>query len=203
MQVRRERYFNRCFDMKKSTFCVTLATIALVSLALPTMAQTSPPGVQTSSIRSSEAQSLWTDTNRAALKQALADSTRHGLDHVTFLPRDLDHKAGADADEAYQKAAMAYAHALSQGMVDPASLHDVYTISRPADQTGTLDDALRQNRLAQWLESLAPTDPDTGCYRKPISRRGGTSMPLSLSSHWRTASMSAKSIRAFRRLSIS
>ncbi len=160
MQLRRVRCLDRCFYMKKSTFRVTLAMIALVSPALPTMAQTSTSGVQTSSIPSSKAQSLWTDTNRAALKLALADRARHGLDHVTFLPRDIDNQSGTDADEAYQKAAMAYAHALSQGMVDPASLHDVYTIARPADQAAALDDALRQNRLAQWLESLAPADTE-------------------------------------------
>ncbi|PXA94708.1 murein L,D-transpeptidase [Nostoc sp. 3335mG] len=127
------------------------------------MAQTASGGTTSHPVAPSQRQSLWTEANRAALKQALADRARHGLDHVTFLADDVDTQPEEAAAGAYSEAAMAYARALAQGRVDPASLHDVYTIARPATvQTGALDDALRQNRLAQWLGGLAPADPEYG-----------------------------------------
>lgn len=147
--------------MKSPTFYALLATITLTPSALPVRAQAWPGAAQASPVPPSEWQSLWTEANRAALKQALADRTRHGLDRVTFLPRDIDAQSAGDAARSYTKAAMAYAHALAQGMVDPSSLHDVYTIAQPAtDQTEGLGDALRRNRLAQWLDGLAPTDAE-------------------------------------------
>jgi murein L,D-transpeptidase YcbB/YkuD len=147
--------------MKNSTFRILLATITLTSSALPVMAQALPGAAQTSPVLSSDWQTLWTEANRVALKQALADRARHGLDHVTFLPRNIDAQPTGDAARSYTKAAMTYAHALAQGMVDPSSLHDVYTIAQPtADQTERLGDALRRNRLAQWLDGLAPADPE-------------------------------------------
>lgn len=147
--------------MKKLTFCVLLTSIALTSPALPAMAQTSPSGTTTRPVTPTQWQSLWTGANRAILKQALTDRARHGLDHVTFLAGDVDEQPEADAAKAYTEAAMTYARALAQGMINPSSLHDVYTILRPATELdGALGDALRQNRLTQWLEGLAPADPE-------------------------------------------
>ena len=145
--------------MKTPMFCVWLGAIALIPV-FPAMAQT-PSGEQAALVSPSEWQSLWSGANRAALRQALADRAQHGLDHLTFLPRDIDDQPAAEAAEAYTKAAMRYADALAQGLVDPSSLHDVYTIARPMPvQAGALRDALRQNRLAQWLDGLAPADPE-------------------------------------------
>lgn len=143
--------------MKKLTFCVLLTSIALTAPVFSTSAS----GATTRPVPPSQWHSLWTGSNRAALKQALADRARHGLDHVTFLAGDVDEQSEADAAKAYTEAAMAYAGALAQGMVDPSSLHDVYTISRPAPELdGALGDALRQNRLAPWLDGLAPAQPE-------------------------------------------
>ncbi|MBB4619992.1 L,D-transpeptidase family protein [Sphingomonas abaci] len=147
--------------MKKLTSCVLLTSIALTAPALPTMAQTLPGGTTTRPVPPPQWESLWNGANRAALKQALGNRARHGLDHVTFLAGDVDNQPEVEAAKAYTEAAMAYARALAHGMVDPRSLHDVYTIARPAtDQTGALADALRQNRLGQWLNGLAPVDPE-------------------------------------------
>lgn len=147
--------------MKNPTFRILLATITLTSSAPPVMAQTLPGAAQASPAPPSDWQTLWTEANRAALKQALADRARHGLDRVTFLPRNIDAQPTGDVARSYTKAAMAYAHALAQGMVDPSSLHDVYTIAQPVtDQTEGLGDALHRKRLVQWLDGLAPADPE-------------------------------------------
>ncbi|MFK3891469.1 L,D-transpeptidase family protein [Sphingomonas sp. NPDC079357] len=147
--------------MKNKTIYVLLASVTLSVPAVPTMAHTSQSDLQATVVSTPEWNRLWTPANRAALKQALADRARHGLDHHAFLPPDVDELPADAATRVYTKAAQDYANALANGMVDPSSLHDVYTIARPtADRTETLGDALAQNRLAEWLDGLAPADPD-------------------------------------------
>lgn len=147
--------------MKKPVLYALLATITLTVPAVPVMGQTPPGGSQTDPGSQPAWETLWTAANRAALRQALADRARHGLDRVTFLAPDVDRQPKTDVAAAYTGAAMRYADALARGMVDPASLHDIYTIPRPAPlPTSALADALRQNRLAQWLDGLAPGDAE-------------------------------------------
>jgi murein L,D-transpeptidase YcbB/YkuD len=108
---------------------------------------------------------LWSAGNAAALDRILADRARHGLDRVAFLP-DQDSgvsggSAAADEDIARTRAALDYAAALAQGRVDPATLHDVYTLPRPkVDLVAGLARALAANALPAWFDGLAPQDAD-------------------------------------------
>ncbi|VVT30321.1 Putative peptidoglycan binding domain protein (fragment) [Sphingomonas aurantiaca] len=148
----------------KTTFRAMLAASALTFLTLPTMAQARPSTDEAGTLQSAQSSALWNDANRSVLKTALADRERHGLDHIMFLPDDADQRSHTVVEKAYTQAALAYAQALAQGAVDPASLHDVYTISRPtADLGEALSNALRDGVLEQWLGGLAPSDDE---YRK-------------------------------------
>lgn len=98
----------------------------------------------------------WTDASRQALSLALADRARHGLDRMNFLePQD-----GA-SDERLTAAALRYARALAEGVVDPTTLRGPFTLARAdADIPGGLARALAEGRLQEWLASLAPQDAD-------------------------------------------
>lgn len=135
-----------------------LAATALSCLAAPVLARPA----QADSAQTER--TGWTDANRSTLKGELARRDRHGLDHVTFLARDADNGDPAALAEAYDRAALNYAAALAHGIIDPSSLHEVYTVARP---TGDLEDglakALRDGTLDRWLNSLAP---DAAEYRQ-------------------------------------
>ncbi|MET0245645.1 MAG: L,D-transpeptidase family protein [Sphingomonas sp.] len=106
-------------------------------------------------------QALWSVESVSALKAALADRGRHGLDHLSFGSGDIPDAGSAGADVALSRAALDYAAALAGGRIDPASLHEVYTVPRPdVDVVAGLGRALAAGTLAGWLESLAPQDPD-------------------------------------------
>ncbi len=103
----------------------------------------------------------WTGKNAQALQQALDARAKHGLDHARFPALPASGATPAQLDVARTAAALAYAGALSRGLVDPRSLHEVYTIPRPQpDLAAGLAQALRQGQVAQWLDSLAPQDGD-------------------------------------------
>lgn len=104
---------------------------------------------------------LWSDSSRRALTQALAGRNRHGLDHASFLAADAASGSPQKTDIAYTRAALAYADALARGAVDPAELHEIYTVKRPDVDLGpALAKALAAGTLAQWLDSLAPGDAE-------------------------------------------
>ncbi|MBD8471770.1 L,D-transpeptidase family protein [Sphingomonas sp. CFBP 8765] len=104
---------------------------------------------------------LWSDADVAALNTALGDRSRHGLDHVAFLPDLPADAAPADIDVARTRVALAYAGALARGRVDPATLHQVYTLPRPSVDLATgLVAAIARHKVDDWLESLAPQDAD-------------------------------------------
>ncbi|MEA1084417.1 L,D-transpeptidase family protein [Sphingomonas sp. CD22] len=104
---------------------------------------------------------LWSSHAAQALTKALADRGRHGLDHLAFTVADAGDPVSADADVALSRAALDYAQALAVGRVDPASLHEVYTLPRPKiDLVAGLRSALAAGNLGEWLESLAPQDAD-------------------------------------------
>ena len=102
------------------------------------------------------------DANRiAGLTAALAQAKRHALDHVPFLPASVpDDPAAREA--ALTKAALAYAKALAQGVIEPKRIWQIYTVPRPkaADTAGGLNAALEQGKLGEWLDSLAPQDEE-------------------------------------------
>lgn len=104
---------------------------------------------------------LWSKQSIAAFESALADRGRHGLDHLAFAGADATDASPAVADVARSRAALSYAEALAGGRIDPASLHEVYTLPRPkTDVTDGLGDALATGKLTEWLESLAPQDAE-------------------------------------------
>ncbi len=72
---------------------------------------------------------------------------------------DLDQLSVAKRDVAQTTAALIYAGALAHGVVDPAKLHEVYTLTRPEPDLATgLVNALRSGNVQQWFEGLAPQD---------------------------------------------
>ena len=87
---------------------------------------------------------------------ALDDAPRHGLTRDLFLEGDLP-AGGAERRQALLGAVKSYASALADGMVDPTDVRDVYTVPRPkVDVSAGLQQALRDNKLGEWLGSLAP-----------------------------------------------
>ncbi|MEN2786943.1 L,D-transpeptidase family protein [Sphingomonas qilianensis] len=100
--------------------------------------------------------SVWNAASVAALQTALADRAHHGLDHIDFLP------AGNNPpDAALNDAALRYARALAHGVIDPATLHDPFTLARAeSDLEPALHAALSRGTLLEWLSSLAPYDAE-------------------------------------------
>lgn len=138
------------------------ASCAIRRAIVPLLAATlvMPGAIQTRAAPATQAEAgstgRWDDAARSALRSALDDRARHGLDRVKFLEVD-----GNASDDALRAAALRYAQALGRGLVDPASLHDPYTLSRPAaDLAKQLDAALAEGRLREWLAGLAPQDKD-------------------------------------------
>lgn len=147
---------------------LALAGVAPAGLAT---AQTSPSPIATPDVPVGQKPSTagaragvtgaWSSANATAFDQILADRAKHGLDHVVFLAPPAEGDATSDRDAARTAAALAYAGALAQGRVDPASLHAVYTLPRPkADLTVGLARALAKSDLAGWFDSLAPQDAE-------------------------------------------
>ncbi len=105
-------------------------------------------------------QAAWSTDATQALTKALAERQRNGLDHVDFGSAS-DQGAPAKSDIARTRAALAYAAALAHGVIDPTTLHKVYTIPRPdPDLAAGLLGALQAGTVGAWLNSLAPQDGD-------------------------------------------
>jgi murein L,D-transpeptidase YcbB/YkuD len=91
---------------------------------------------------------------------ALDTAPQNGLTKDLFLKGDLP-SDGAARRQALLSALNGYASALANGKVDPNKIRDVYTIDRPkADVSAGLKQALQQNKLKEWLASLAPQTPE-------------------------------------------
>ena len=87
---------------------------------------------------------------------ALDEAPRHGLTKDLFVKADLPGE-GADRRQALLAMVKDYASALADGKTDPTKIRDVYTIARPkSDVDAALKQALQQNKLGEWLNSLAP-----------------------------------------------
>ncbi len=105
-------------------------------------------------------QGAWSAEAAEALAKALAERQRNGLDRVEFGSA-AEQGTPAQSDVARTRAALAYAAALARGVVDPATLHKVYTIPRPDPDLGAgLLGALHAGTVGAWLDSLAPQDVD-------------------------------------------
>ena len=91
---------------------------------------------------------------------ALDEAPRNGLTKDLFLKADLP-ADGAARRQALLVAVRDYASALANGKVDPTKVRDVYTVPRPkVDVNAGLKQALEQNKLNGWLDSLAPQTPE-------------------------------------------
>ncbi|MGH7024002.1 MAG: L,D-transpeptidase family protein [Caulobacteraceae bacterium] len=100
----------------------------------------------------------WNRQSAHSLYQAVAGAHAHGLDPKTFLPRRTPGDAARD-DEALTLAALAYARALSGGLVDPRRIETIYTLARNWPDLGAgLAKALASRNVGGWLNSLAPAD---------------------------------------------
>ena len=98
----------------------------------------------------------WDGDRVGELTAALAQAKRHALDHVPFLPKSVPSNP-AEREAALTKAALGYAEALSQGLVDPRQLWEIYTVPRPkTDVVSGLRAAIEQGKVGPWLDALAP-----------------------------------------------
>ncbi len=93
-------------------------------------------------------------------RAALAEAPKHGLTTDLFFKGDLNSAGEADLREPV----LALAAALATGKTDPTKLREVYTLPRPkVDVKAGFEQAVTQNRLVEWLNSLPP---QTDEYRK-------------------------------------
>lgn len=130
-----------------------MGALLVVTTSAPALA--SAP-VQQSAESARPETSGWNEASRAALRSALADRARHGLDHLAILESD-----GDASEAALHDAALRYARALALGAVDPATLYDPFTLSRTQpDLESKLSAALATGTLGDWLASLAPDDAE-------------------------------------------
>jgi murein L,D-transpeptidase YcbB/YkuD len=84
------------------------------------------------------------------IREAIAQAPAHGLKPDLFLK-------GGEEGEALVQGALKYASALANGYSDPNKLFEVYTIPRAkTDVRAGLQQALQNNNVGEWLNSLAP-----------------------------------------------
>jgi murein L,D-transpeptidase YcbB/YkuD len=164
-----------------------LALLATCTPAFPAIAAATPPPAQTQTanqqaLRSAATdpatkqfyqqngwQAVWSGSAAQALDQVLNDRAVHGLDHIAFRKNSSGSSSASPPQQevARTDAALHYAAALAGGVVDPTSLHEVYTLPRPqGDVIGGLSQALTQGNLAAWFASLAPQDSDYATLSK-------------------------------------
>ena len=87
---------------------------------------------------------------------ALNEAPKHGLTKDLFLKGELPAE-GPARRQALLSALSDYASALAHGKADPTKLREVYTVPRPKGDVGAgLKQALVDDKLAEWLDSLAP-----------------------------------------------
>ncbi len=101
----------------------------------------------------------WSEGEAQGFLTALDGAVRHGLDGPAFRPapaRDpVQREIGLTA------AALVYGEALAHGLVDPSKLGGLFTLERQRiDVALGLSQALAGGRVAEWLETLAPRDPE-------------------------------------------
>ena len=105
----------------------------------------------------------WTREQARALTVAFTDASRHALDRRVFWKDVPTEAAPAQREAALTLAAIKYASALSDGLVDPKSIWDVYTVPmNRVDVLGGLQRALAEGSVQEWFSGLAPAD---GEYR--------------------------------------
>lgn len=119
---------------------------------------------------------VWNEAAARALEDAIARRADHGLDRLVFLPSIEAAETPVARDVALTRAALRYARALAMGVVDPGTLHAVYTLPRPdTDVVAGLASALDRGDLTSWLAGLAPQDADyrqlSEAYRAAVAEQ--------------------------------
>ncbi|KQW79600.1 L,D-transpeptidase family protein [Brevundimonas sp. Root1279] len=102
---------------------------------------------------------VWNPERLRALQQAAARAERHGLSQADFFDFPALAADRSAAEMRTTVAALDYARTLAQGRVKPESVEDLWEMQKNVvDLPAGLNDALANNRLVDWIESLAPTD---------------------------------------------
>ena len=104
-------------------------------------------------------QPAWTPERVQALGHTIGEADRHGLDPSHYLDGVAVVSDPQLADMRLTAAALTYARVLSEGTVDPTSVEELWEMEPNRVALGSpMAEALRQNRLSDWMNSLAPTD---------------------------------------------
>ncbi len=104
----------------------------------------------------------WSDGTVRQLRAAIDGRAAHALDHMSFAVEG--DPGSAEGQQALTNSALRYAAAVQQGATDPEKLYDIYTVPRAkADLQAGLTSALAKGKLDDWIDSLAPKDPN---YRR-------------------------------------
>lgn len=104
-------------------------------------------------------QPAWTPERVQALGHVIGEADRHGLDPAHYLDAVAAVSDPQQADMRLTTAALTYAKVLSEGTVDPTTVEDLWEMVPNRVPLGApMADALRQNRLSDWMNALAPTD---------------------------------------------
>ncbi len=102
---------------------------------------------------------IWDEARERTLFGVIAQAGAHGLAPDRFLRPDALPREPARRDAALTLAAIRYAEALANGVVDPAGFRTIYAIPRTAsDVVPGLVRALGISRIARWYAGLAPED---------------------------------------------
>lgn len=102
---------------------------------------------------------VWTQARLQQLRQVAPRVDRHGLAVVDFFDFDRLASDQASAEMNTTAATLRYARTLAEGRVRPESVEELWEMGKnKVDLPKGLNDALAQNRLLDWTESLAPQD---------------------------------------------
>jgi len=106
-------------------------------------------------------QAAWSEQQGEALKAAIGEARRHGLDARRYLREVNEAQSPAAREAALTTAALAYADALARGQTDPKQLNEIYELPRPeVDVAAGLAGAVEAGNVREWLEGLAPQDAE-------------------------------------------
>jgi L,D-transpeptidase YcbB len=116
----------------------------------------------------------WTEEAGRALTAALAQAPSHALDRRLFWQELPAEASAAEREAALTLAALGYADALADGVVDPRSVWEVYTVPmNRVDLSQGLNRALEENGLARFYSGLAPTDPEYQALSRAFAEMRG------------------------------
>jgi murein L,D-transpeptidase YcbB/YkuD len=140
---------------------IPLLLVSAAALAIAGCNSSTNPGSATSTAQASDPGSTVSDKDlENRIMAALDDAPKNGLTKDLFLKGNVP-ASGPERRQALLQAVQDYASALANGKVDPTKIRDVYTIPRPkVDVSSGLQQALQQNKLADWLASLPPQTPE-------------------------------------------